>query len=201
MIGMQYEIGLPADYDMEIIRERVRRNGHKTDGYKDLLFKAYLITTRQVGGNRQNSYCPLYVWKQQGGMNSFLFDGPYDAILDSFGWQHVQIGVPLKIHIPEAALLRNIRYVLECKGIMTPTHSLKGLPQKIEHDLHRRYAWYEDGSQGSLLMYNPDEWAYSQFYLLNDLPTTVPDGCTMYEVLHWSMGLELNEHASIGNKI
>jgi len=27
MIAMQYEIALPADYDMEIIRERVRTRG------------------------------------------------------------------------------------------------------------------------------------------------------------------------------
>lgn len=43
MIGMQYKITLPNDYDMDIIRDRVTKNGNKTDGFDQLLFKAYLI--------------------------------------------------------------------------------------------------------------------------------------------------------------
>ena len=40
MISMQYKIKLPDSFDMNIIRERVRENGHKMDGFKDLLFKS-----------------------------------------------------------------------------------------------------------------------------------------------------------------
>lgn len=43
MKAMQYKIGLPTDYDMDIIKKRVRNNGYTTDGFQDLLFKAYLI--------------------------------------------------------------------------------------------------------------------------------------------------------------
>ena len=32
MIGMQYKINLPSDYNMEVIRERVKNNGFKTQG-------------------------------------------------------------------------------------------------------------------------------------------------------------------------
>ena len=42
MNAMQYKITLPNDYDMTIIRERVENNGFKTDGFQDLLLKAYL---------------------------------------------------------------------------------------------------------------------------------------------------------------
>lgn len=34
MNSMQYKITLPNDYDMTIIRERVRKNGAKTDGFE-----------------------------------------------------------------------------------------------------------------------------------------------------------------------
>ena len=44
MIGMQYKVILPKDYDMDIIRKRVEDNGYKTDGFQELNFKAYLIT-------------------------------------------------------------------------------------------------------------------------------------------------------------
>ena len=40
MITMQYKIALPDHYDMNLIRQRVRHNGTKTDGFEDLLFKA-----------------------------------------------------------------------------------------------------------------------------------------------------------------
>ena len=43
---MQYKILLPDDYDMNIIRQRVSVNGYKTDGFQDLLFKAYLIAEK-----------------------------------------------------------------------------------------------------------------------------------------------------------
>lgn len=71
MQAMQYKIVFPADYDMEKIRKRVKDNGHKTDGFKDLLFKAYLITEKS-SGDLENSYCPLYVWKATDGMTQFI---------------------------------------------------------------------------------------------------------------------------------
>ena len=37
MFAMQYEIPLPADYDMGIIRHRVASRGHATNAYPDLV--------------------------------------------------------------------------------------------------------------------------------------------------------------------
>ena len=33
MYAMQYQITLPTDYDMQIIRDRVIQTGHLMDGY------------------------------------------------------------------------------------------------------------------------------------------------------------------------
>jgi adenosine deaminase len=46
MIAMQYNIKLPSDYDMNIIKDRVKNNGFKTDCFRDLLMKAYLIAEK-----------------------------------------------------------------------------------------------------------------------------------------------------------
>jgi hypothetical protein len=46
MIAMQYQINLPADYDMGIIRTRVARTGHLLDHYPGLGVKAFLIRER-----------------------------------------------------------------------------------------------------------------------------------------------------------
>lgn len=85
MIAMQYKIPLPADYEMSIIRQRVQTNGQRTDGFRDLAFKACLISAKGNHGNVSNSCATLCVWNTHNGMNEFLLNDPYDAILHSFG--------------------------------------------------------------------------------------------------------------------
>jgi len=51
--------------------------------------------TKGIHHNFQNSYSPLYLWKDSEGLNKFLFEGYYDNIITSFGWQKVNVGVPL----------------------------------------------------------------------------------------------------------
>ena len=92
MQAMQYTIKLPSDYDMDIIRQRVRNTGHLMDGFDDLFFKVYLISEKSEG-QLFNSYCPLYIWKNTNGMTKFIFDGYFDHILNSFGWQNIEIGL------------------------------------------------------------------------------------------------------------
>ncbi|MGY1438944.1 DUF4865 family protein [Streptomyces reniochalinae] len=43
MYAKQYEITLPADYDMETIRKRVSESGHLLDDRAGLGLKAYVI--------------------------------------------------------------------------------------------------------------------------------------------------------------
>lgn len=59
MIAMRYKIMFQDEYDMEYIRERVRINGEKTDGFHDLLFKAYLVSENRNGESGRNEYSPL----------------------------------------------------------------------------------------------------------------------------------------------
>lgn len=75
MQAMRYEIALPSDYDMSIIRSRVAKTGHLMDDFPDLLFKAFLIS-EQAQGQLTNNYCPLYIWKRSEGMTKFIFEGP-----------------------------------------------------------------------------------------------------------------------------
>ncbi|MDX6345539.1 MAG: hypothetical protein QOF84_329 [Streptomyces sp.] len=75
MYAMQYELTLPADYDMKIIRERVARNGRMMDDYEGLGFKAFVMRERGVEGSDVNQYAPFYLWDDTGGMNRFLWGG------------------------------------------------------------------------------------------------------------------------------
>ncbi|MEU6811524.1 DUF4865 family protein [Streptomyces sp. NPDC046831] len=85
MQAMQYELTLPADYDMGVIRDRVARVGHLLDDWGGLGFKAYLVRERGVHGSPVNQYAPFYLWNTVEGMNSFLWDGGLQRIVDDFG--------------------------------------------------------------------------------------------------------------------
>ncbi|MFD7706382.1 DUF4865 family protein [Streptomyces sp. NPDC059785] len=90
MHAMQYEITLPADYDMGVIRDRVARRGHALDDWDGLALKAYLMRERGVAGSPVNQYAPFYLWHTPEGMNSFLWGGPFQGIVDDFGRPLVQ---------------------------------------------------------------------------------------------------------------
>ncbi len=85
MHAMQYEVTLPADYDMGIIRDRVARKGNLLDGWEGLGLKAYLMRERGTDGSPVNQYGPFYLWETLEGMNAFLWGGAFQGIPDDFG--------------------------------------------------------------------------------------------------------------------
>ncbi len=89
MHAMQYEITLPADYDMDIIRTRVATKGHLLDAFQGLGLKAYLIRER-AGGSPVNQYAPFYLWRAPEGMNAFLWGAGFQGLVDDFGRPEVQ---------------------------------------------------------------------------------------------------------------
>src|SRR5690242_9878444 len=95
MHAMQYEITLPADYDMAVVRSRVSRVGRLLDAWDGLGFKAYLMRERGVGGSAVNQYAPFYLWNTTEGMNSFLWGGAFQALVNDFGRPVVRQWTPL----------------------------------------------------------------------------------------------------------
>ena len=82
---MQYEITLPADYEMGIIRNRVTTKGALTDDFEGLGLKAYLVQDR-ANGAEVNQYAPFYLWNSTTGMSRFLWGGQFfSGICQSFG--------------------------------------------------------------------------------------------------------------------
>ncbi|MBK1813303.1 DUF4865 family protein [Clostridium sp. YIM B02505] len=178
MIGMQYKIVLPSDYNMEIIKERVKKNGFKTDGFDDLKFKLYLITEKGANNNFSNSYCPLYLWKDSEGMNKFLFDGFYDNIISSFGWQHIDIGIPLIDTTGDS--IKEIKYLFEVTKEIEAGESLKGLSDRIERDMPKI------AGAEYIVIYSPEKWRYNIFYFIDDLSKVEEIDGVIYSILHVS---------------
>ncbi|MEN3280190.1 MAG: hypothetical protein V7607_1330 [Solirubrobacteraceae bacterium] len=85
MQAMQYEITLPADYDMAVIRDRVATRGTMTDDFEGLGLKAYAIRERGVDGSPVNQYAPFYLWASLDGMNRFLWGAGFEGFSRDFG--------------------------------------------------------------------------------------------------------------------
>ncbi|MEI5100826.1 DUF4865 family protein [Streptomyces sp. PmtG] len=90
MHAKQYEITLPADYDMGVIRERVATKGHLLDAFPGLGFKAYLMRERGVDGSPVNQYAPFYLWHTAEGLNTFLWGPGFQGLCDDFGRPEVR---------------------------------------------------------------------------------------------------------------
>lgn len=171
---MQYKINLPSDYDMNIIKKRIKDNGHKTDGFPDLIFKAYLITEK-ANGSLANSYCPLYIWHKSTGMNHFIFDGYFDNILGSFGWQTINIGIPLQVELTDE--FSQSQFVLEEYHDIVAQSNLKNFVFQTTE--------YQD-QLARVVIYNPDKWRYVNFTFFKNKPLVTDR--TIYSLLHLSLG-------------
>jgi hypothetical protein len=171
MHAMQYKVKLPNDYDMNIIKKRVHENGTKTDGFPGLLFKAYLIIDEPL----KKEYSPLYIWKDYKGMNQFIFEGFYDNILSSFGWQHINIAMPLQVDISNRII--SAKYILEIENTIDETNHMSVPTFSIN----------DQDSLGKVIVYNPDKWKYVEFYFYDTIPNDLKENGFIYKILHVSI--------------
>jgi hypothetical protein len=85
MSALRYQITLPADYDMDIIRRRIATRGSALDAFDGLGLKAYLVRDR-ANGSSINQYAPFYLWADTAGMREFLWGGAgFGGIVADFG--------------------------------------------------------------------------------------------------------------------
>ncbi|MFF3975386.1 DUF4865 family protein [Streptomyces sp. NPDC055808] len=176
MHAMQYEITLPADYDMEIIRKRVATRGHLLDAFPGLGLKAYLMRERG-GASPVNSYAPFYLWATPEGMNSFLWGPGFQGVVDDFGRPRVRhwVGLgyaegPASTSAPTAATVRR-----------TP------VPEGVEPARSVADAVAEDAAPGvvaSAVGIDPSRWELVRLTLWEG--PAPADGGDRFEVLHLS---------------
>ncbi|MBO2454644.1 DUF4865 family protein [Actinomadura barringtoniae] len=92
MYAMQYAFKLPADYDMQGLRERVSKAMHTLDERAGLAFKAYMFRDAGVDGSPVNEYACLYLWHDTTEMSRLLLTGDdrFQNIIRFFGRPAVQ---------------------------------------------------------------------------------------------------------------
>jgi hypothetical protein len=90
MIIKQYTVGLPADYDMPIIRRRVADKGPAFDTFPGLGIKAFMIRTKGRHGVPNNQYAPLCLWPAVKPMWNFIAGDGFRTVVESFGRPPIQ---------------------------------------------------------------------------------------------------------------
>jgi hypothetical protein len=98
MIIAHYAHRLPADYDIDIIRNRAKARGHLFDAIPELSFKAFLLRERGRFGAIENEYSSLYLWRKDEGFRDFLLDGRTKSVTDSFGRPQIETRFVLDAH-------------------------------------------------------------------------------------------------------
>jgi len=184
MIAMQYQVTLPADYDMNIIRNRVARTGHLLDQYPGLGVKAFLIREKGVAGSTVNEYAPFYLWRDAGGAASFLWSGVgFTAIVRDFGRPVVQtwIGGTSRAVGPG---LDDARYALRTTRALGDDDDI--VSATAEADRHLTAELQTPGTVLAAYGVDPRTWQLVTFTLHSDRPDGLAAGSVPYEVLHVS---------------
>jgi hypothetical protein len=181
MHAMQYELTLPADYDMEIIRGRVSRIGHLLDDWDGLGFKTFLMRERGVHGSPVNQYGPFYLWNTMEGMNAFLWGGAFQGLVDDFGRPVVQQWTGLAYEEGAAAGSPAVTAVRHRRQVPTGVN----LSEAVEDAVREagRLAG-EDGAVLAAAAVDTRHWELVHFSLWNrDTPKAPGE---KFEVLHMS---------------
>ncbi|MZD06548.1 DUF4865 family protein [Streptomyces sp. SID5785] len=181
MHALQYEITLPADYDMDVIRERVATKGHLLDDFPGLAAKAYLMRERGVAGSPVNQYAPFYLWATPEGMNSFLWGPGFRGLVADFGRPEVQhwMGVAYAPGRPGGA---PARAAVRRRTPIAADADLDGLVPDVEREVAELAA-----SEGVLFAagaVDPRTWERCVFSVWSD-PEPAAEG-EVFQVLHLS---------------
>ncbi|QIB47367.1 DUF4865 family protein [Streptomyces aureoverticillatus] len=181
MHAKQYEITLPADYDMGVIRERVATKGHLLDAFPGLGFKAYLMRERGVGGSPVNQYAPFYLWNTPEGLNSFLWGPGFQGLSEDFGRPVVQHWMALGYEDGAAVGARPVAAVRHRRPVPEGTRN-GDLADELLADA--RSLADVDGSVGVVVAVDPRHWEAVTFSLWADeAPKAVGE---VFQVLHFS---------------
>lgn len=179
----QYPIRLPADYQMVIIRRRVRERGSALDAREGLALKLYGIREVDVLGSPVNEYAPFYLWRKAESMSQFHWGGGgFEGIVRDFGRPAVHTWLPAAINgSPEASHWAS--HFSVSRATLHPELSLTEQISQLVESSQRRF---ESGKVlGSVLGINPENWQ-SVTLEIHQFPPIPQPNSQLYTILHVS---------------
>jgi Domain of unknown function (DUF4865) len=108
MFAMQYSHRLAADYDLEIIRERVAQRGPQWDDTQGLIFKLFALQQRNQHGATGNVYASIYLWFDSDAAVDFLMGERFQAVVNAFGRPQIETWLPLDARNGAASTARSV---------------------------------------------------------------------------------------------
>ncbi len=194
MHAMQYDITLPADYDMEIIRDRVRTRGHLLDGAEGLAFKVYGIRERGKNGSPVNEYAPFYLWDRSAALTGMLRGPGFRGLSADFGRPPVRTWHVLGRHEGPSYGAR----LTTAERRITPLGEGEDVGERTERALAElREVAGRPGIGAAVLGLDPYRWELVRFLLREGTPSApsehVPGETAdapgeTYEILRLSLG-------------
>ncbi|GAA3463022.1 DUF4865 family protein [Saccharothrix longispora] len=190
MHATQYEITLPADYDMGVIRHRVATRGSALDDFPGLGLKAHRVRERGVDGSPVNHYAPFYLWRTTEGMDSFPWGPGFAGIRADFARPAVRDWVGPAFHRGPAGDVAHLtRRTVAVPQDATPDDLVDEAPaESAALAAH-------PGVHASAVAVDPDRWEPLHVVLRSGEPDA---GGTRYRVHHLSRpevdGLNAGRH-------
>ncbi|WP_322083612.1 DUF4865 family protein [Burkholderia sp. BCC1972] len=178
MLTAYYVHRLPADYDLEIIRNRVRERGRLWDDTPELLFKGFLLREAGRFGATENGYASFYLWRSEQAFARFVTDGRYRVVTDSFGRAPIDAQVALDARKGAAATGRFAR--LETLDIPADADLDATLAREIARN---REVAARQGVVAAAVSLDPLRWRLTRALVTDHEPDDGAAG-TVYQILH-----------------
>jgi hypothetical protein len=188
-----YPITLPRDYDMSVIRERVRSVGSTLDGREGLLFKAYAIREHDVDGSPLNQYARFYAWSSASAAADFLVGGGgFQHIIASFGRPQVHSWMPVATGSGQL-IGPDVQHAVQWSRQLTESDDPIEVTDQLAEDV--RSIAGAPAVHAAVAGINPTNWQATIFVTSSgsvELPQRLFDaggiGFRRFEVLHVSEG-------------
>ncbi len=95
MFAMQYSHRLPAEHDLDAIRQRAAAKGPQWDAWPGLACKAFVLQEKGRHGAEGNLYASVYLWHEPAAAAAFLAGEAFQGVIDAFGRPAVETWLPL----------------------------------------------------------------------------------------------------------
>ncbi|MDO9357938.1 MAG: DUF4865 family protein [Polaromonas sp.] len=181
MFAMQYSHRLPADYDMQVIRQRAARRGPIWDDTEGLVFKAFVSQERGRHAAAGHLYASVYLWHDPSAAARFVMGERFQGVIDSFGRPQVETWLPLDAR-GGAGRARQASWLLREERAVDAAADRSAL-QAAQAEANRQRA-AEPGTVAVWTALDLRDWRLVRFTLSAHAPEEAAEGSAVYEVLH-----------------
>lgn len=174
MLITHYRFALPASFDMDSVRQRIRDRASVFDALPALGWKAFLVSDRSRQRGADNAYAPVYFWPGTDGWLDFLRGPLFAGVAEAFGhtapWTGLHTGHRARLPLAAARWCR-----VRCRGL----HGTHALVEALQAPgaLDGSSTWWA---------LDTARWQLREFGFLHERPHDLVPGEALYEVCHLS---------------